>query len=97
MVTWFTRLFQFHKGTIKTLITPFLQIIFLYFNSIKVQLKLQNWYCARPPNLFQFHKGTIKTKLAILFETCKLFQFHKGTIKTIREVVYLREHCISIP
>ena len=39
-----------------------LSITFLYFNSIKVRLKLGKRYKGRfNPQRFQFHKGTIKT------------------------------------
>ena len=53
--------FQFHKGTIKTKYFTDEKITYYYFNSIKVQLKLNRfnylpWLCQ-----FQFHKGTIKT------------------------------------
>ena len=34
-----TRLFQFHKGTIKTLLIPTLLMLIANFNSIKVRLK----------------------------------------------------------
>ena len=32
--------FQFHKGTIKTLLVDFVHNLLRYFNSIKVRLKL---------------------------------------------------------
>ena len=54
-------IFQFHKGTIKTLLPRLATLVEIDFNSIKVRLKP-----SRPPLLpaillFQFHKGTIKT------------------------------------
>ena len=55
-------IFQFHKGTIKTIMYIFAVFLRPYFNSIKVQLKRYEVYegdsCFV---LFQFHKGTIKT------------------------------------
>ena len=55
------RLFQFHKGTIKTAYGHSVKHIFLHFNSIKVQLKLSAELARLCRYLFQFHKGTIKT------------------------------------
>ena len=54
--------FQFHKGTIKTL-PEMLTVGELerYFNSIKVQLKLNLTILVIDTPIFQFHKGTIKT------------------------------------
>ena len=56
------RLFQFHKGTIKTNDLDELAFDDKYFNSIKVRLKhvliLKNKHKGAE---FQFHKGTIKT------------------------------------
>ena len=58
-------LFQFHKGTIKTLPMFVLSLsdwtCRLYFNSIKVQLRLLSNGAMFVNILFQFHKGTIKT------------------------------------
>ena len=76
--------FQFHKGTIKTVIRTRFNVCCVNFNSIKVRLKLDS--TPSVPTLFsvfQFHKGTIKTT-SCLAETLieDLFQFHKGTIKT---------------
>ena len=78
--------FQFHKGTIRTL-------LYLWgsqrekgeqnFNSIKVQLEPQT-FClhARCPR-FQFHKGTIRTVCSSVGVSPGVgFQFHKGTIRT---------------
>ena len=55
-------IFQFHKGTIKTLRQTPSQESLLYFNSIKVRLKLDPAIGAAAITAFQFHKGTIKTK-----------------------------------
>ena len=78
-------IFQFHKGTIKTLVRQIYAETLVYFNSIKVRLKL---YLSKnliyKTNSFQFHKGTIKTDLSFTSKfTASVFQFHKGTIKTI--------------
>ena len=60
-------LFQFHKGTIRTII---LRVFFQqvnYFNSIKVQLEQKCKRVLRRQNLFQFHKGTIRTHIFASF------------------------------
>ena len=54
-------MFQFHKGTIKTLMVLNNQYYNNSFNSIKVRLKLYDFCLGRKLPLFQFHKGTIKT------------------------------------
>ena len=54
-------LFQFHKGTIRTLTTADSVAIETNFNSIKVQLELIMAKVVFVPPLFQFHKGTIRT------------------------------------
>ena len=54
-------LFQFHKGTIKTAAEEENLKGVLYFNSIKVQLKLVAQFYRNILEVFQFHKGTIKT------------------------------------
>ena len=62
-------LFQFHKGTIRTLFADVSSIIIIYFNSIKVQLELEA--AGLNPYLmleFQFHKGTIRTYLCSWFD-----------------------------
>ena len=54
-------LFQFHKGTIKT-VTSYMELPVLpHFNSIKVQLRLYTDSDFTYLKEFQFHKGTIKT------------------------------------
>ena len=55
------KLFQFHKGTIKTYVQDALQSSKQNFNSIKVRLKQLTQDSALLEKLFQFHKGTIKT------------------------------------
>ena len=53
--------FQFHKGTIKTLVERRQLEIKAHFNSINVQLKLPMYGYNSVSLPFQFHKGTIKT------------------------------------
>ena len=57
----FVSIFQFHKGTIKTLILNALSALIIDFNSIKVRLKLNINGNVQYVLTFQFHKGTIKT------------------------------------
>ena len=54
-------LFQFHKGTIKTILIMLTRYYSANFNSIKVRLKRQGFEGDYYPSKFQFHKGTIKT------------------------------------
>ena len=54
-------LFQFHKGTIRTLCDNVLITPLTYFNSIKVRLELGSQISRGSLQLFQFHKGTIRT------------------------------------
>ena len=62
--------FQFHKGTIKTLLTQITMSKNGNFNSIKVRLKHEY---STPHityiHLFQFHKGTIKTQTPVIVRT----------------------------
>ena len=58
---WAVSLFQFHKGTIKTLHNPCMESKVHHFNSIKVRLKQISWFFINLLYWFQFHKGTIKT------------------------------------
>ena len=62
----FIRLFQFHKGTIRTFGSGLLFQSVFDFNSIKVQLEPRfdsaSNLNAKP---FQFHKGTIRTKFLL--------------------------------
>ena len=77
------RLFQFHKGTIKTLTDSVPISKESYFNSIKVRLKHEPSAYNVDSLLFQFHKGTIKTIVGQgIANAAQTFQFHKGTIKT---------------
>ena len=54
--------FQFHKGTIRTVISITSFLLFANFNSIKVQLEpFSRDILTSPVKTFQFHKGTIRT------------------------------------
>ena len=75
-------LFQFHKGTIRTLFTPGFRAFRMYFNSIKVRLELIPADGRIGSATFQFHKGTIRTHQSNLHAYTNEFQFHKGTIRT---------------
>ena len=46
-----------------------LLLVILYFNSIKVQLRLDCLLSNMPYSVFQFHKGTIKTPIALGYIT----------------------------
>ena len=77
-------LFQFHKGTIKTLFGCRVIARFRWFQFHKGTIKTE-WGTDKCYSwcLFQFHKGTIKTNTSFVPTPCNLlFQFHKGTIKT---------------
>ena len=76
--------FQFHKGTIKTLIMPIKDVIFRWFQFHKGTIKTVCYDHNQDSFFtFQFHKGTIKTFAADhVGPCCSPFQFHKGTIKT---------------
>ena len=54
-------LFQFHKGTIRTIPHITIKLILFHFNSIKVQLERQQLRRLPYKSKFQFHKGTIRT------------------------------------
>ena len=53
--------FQFHKGTIKTIVEGNYRFAIQHFNSIKVRLKPNTVLISAGSLVFQFHKGTIKT------------------------------------
>ena len=57
---------------------------YIYFNSIKVRLRLLINDAGTGLALFQFHKGSIKTEMMTASDVPNpLFQFHKGSIKTL--------------
>ena len=75
-------IFQFHKGTIKTVAVADTQNSFGHFNSIKVRLKrsmLQYVFI-----VLHFNSIKVRLKLNYNFPVFRkhIFQFHKGTIKT---------------
>ena len=93
-----SKIFQFHKGTIRTILPRILHLCLTYFNSIKVQLELtiDDALLAIPE--FQFHKGTIRTTAKRLkIDNTPKFQFHKGTIRTLERPVSSLSMFISIP
>ena len=71
-------LFQFHKGTIKTMMAACDTMSISHFNSIKVRLKRIGGFTINSSYIFQFHKGTIKT---ICFVSLLSFQSHFNSIK----------------
>ena len=79
-----TSTFQFHKGTIRTVVNVNSSPDVMYFNSIKVRLEPIPKRLAYASLLFQFHKGTIRTFAGAkaLVKGFSTFQFHKGTIRT---------------
>ena len=92
-------LFQFHKGTIRTVPDGLIRIDYFRFNSIKVRLEQ-----TIPPSskfgatMFQFHKGTIRTSKRETRDTPPLmFQFHKGTIRTPLFAEIANRTSVSIP
>ena len=78
------KLFQFHKGTIRTKQAEYNCSGEKDFNSIKVRLEHFYDYCTTSlVTTFQFHKGTIRTSVKHLSTLSRsIFQFHKGTIRT---------------
>ena len=76
-------LFQFHKGTIRTIVLFHSLIILVYFNSIKVQLEL---IFPSDEIKTQLNFNSIKVQLELttlfLYSVSVIFQFHKGTIRT---------------
>ena len=85
MISSYFVLFQFHKGTIKTIKYQFCHNAVQHFNSIKVRLKLA---VATGIIIPMQYFNSIKVRLkhsSFLGSLSKAFsfQFHKGTIKTI--------------
>ena len=80
--------FQFHKGTIKTVLLVVLSLFLVHFNSIKVQLRLS---VCKSIQIVKLDFNSIKVQLRHVcrkrFQSKSKFQFHKGTIKT---------HCFGI-
>ena len=81
-------LFQFHKGTIRTLPKCSRLTIVVYFNSIKVRLERSgdsDEYIVRE---FQFHKGTIRTSLQMSF-SLEYMNFNSIKVRLEHETIYL--------
>ena len=79
------RLFQVHKGAMRTAMSKPSCATMVNFNSIKVRLELvQRYVRTSAKDKFQFHKGAIRTDAAVP-QGCELcqFQFHKGAIRTL--------------
>ena len=78
-------MFQFHNGTINTLLRDIVVISLLRFNSTTVQLIHTTEVHIIYLMSFQFHNGTINTQS---FDAqnfwVQMFQFHNGTINTKR-------------
>ena len=92
-------IFQFHKGTIKTVIGQKDNLKLLHFNSIKVQLKrkAQRWADCRLYE-FQFHKGTIKTPVSEFGHSpYSYFNSIKVQLKRNNRYHEVRFSLISIP
>ena len=79
----YTSLFQFHKGTIKTMSLPIKMVLVLNFNSIKVRLKPATFQPLSFPSP-DFNSIKVRLKPAVIktIMSISVFQFHKGTIKT---------------
>ena len=78
------RIFQFHKGTIRTSFILLGPSLVMYFNSIKVQLEpvsvTLNW---EPTSNFNSIKVQLELRPSELSRSSQIsFQFHKGTIRT---------------
>ena len=76
--------FQFQYGTIKTLTWCISAEIYIYFNSMMVQLKPINGKFTVVSET-DFNSMMVQLKLVMLFRnlsTSTIFQFHDGTIKT---------------
>ena len=89
--------FQFHKGTIKTVLLIQMLLLFLHFNSIKVRLKRMAAGIFYEYVQFQFHKGTIKTKsLSCLCESPCYFNSIKVRLKPVKSKAYTPEDSIGL-
>ena len=78
--------FQFHTGSIKSVMTMSNFPCIVCFNSILVRLKVKRVGspCGAVGLLFQFHTGSIKSESGIILpRTVYKFQFHTGSIKSL--------------
>ena len=90
--------FQFHKGTIKTVIVKDVVVLCLGFNSIKVRLRRNNLtdYMYSQP-CFNSIKVRLRHETALCDCVQGVFQFHKGTIKTVDCRLLVAAVYVSIP
>ena len=87
------KLFQFHKGTIRTVLPVFLQPGISHFNSIKVRLELPRKTLWLMFITFQFHKGTIRTNIRCgIYRNSKHFNSIKVRLELIILLTYFRLH-----
>ena len=92
------KIFQFHKGSIKTQMHAVYGTNVTNFNSIKVRLRQHMCFVEDNNHVFQFHKGSIKTCGKCTIQPgVLLFQFHKGSIKTDISGPLWAKEPISIP
>ena len=74
--------FQFHDGTIKTLLISFQSYGTVHFNSNMVQLKRITFLNHWSANIFQFHDGTIKTpSLSLILDFSTYFNSNMVQLK----------------
>ena len=98
-LTPFLSIFQFHKGTIKTLAPPIFFERFVVFQFHKGTIKTH----VREEQMLPLdYFNSIKVQLKLLRRQrnttiASEFQFHKGTIKTILQSGLQLEWLISIP
>ena len=90
--------FQFHKGTIKTLLpffTRFLSIKFQFHKGTIKTIRRRLFWCI----FWHFNSIKVRLKLSLKCPTLlfMLFQFHKGTIKTGLFSINASTRYISIP
>ena len=92
------RIFQFHKGTIRTLQRVIGFQNRYYFNSIKVQLELTSHQKLDLFGIFQFHKGTIRTFYCFVAIFRDLdFNSIKVQLELANDMPRLIHKAISIP
>ena len=79
--------FQFHNGTIKTLIFSCFLLASVDFNSIMVQLKFSQSILPQNMRYADFNSNMVQLKLskANLNKEVNSFQFQYGTIKTANQ------------
>ena len=95
----YVQLFQFHKGTIKTLYELCNQLTTALFQFHKGTIKtITHFFHILNYMNFNSIKVRLKHCLVVHNSISLIFQFHKGTIKTIDYVIIQsRNEVISIP